>query len=1196
MSLPVVGIKLVADGYAQYLAQLAQVNKAQQETFKRRKLSTDFKTASAEVQAASQRMAQAMKANGTAATTMATQFNTAAKSAESLSARIAAAAAAAESSRLKLSGSLNARLMQAAQAKDIPMPATMSRNTGLNKFDQLANLRNNIGNSPIATRGAEGGALAAFDSVTQLRSKLGSTVGIFTQFKDVVSGQAQVLRTFASGAMEAAGGIGGMASSLLNAIPSFLKWAGVLTAAYQAYQFFKQSGDIAQRNETLAVSLEETGKQAGYSGEQIAWAMEQLKKQGITTSAASASLTRMARANISWAEASKLAAIAQGSAVAAGMNSSEAFNRLILGVQKMEPELLDELGITLQRSQAYKKFADDLGIAESALTQQQKQQAILNSIYAQSEGVMNVYAAAMETSGKKQGSLTRYIEEAQAELGKLQLPFRAFSIDLQTNFWKGISMVAKGLSSWQPVMDGIVAVMKKLGPLVGGIMGPMAALGTVGEDNWEKLGRGIHELGHTFAMTAVFILATYDTLAQNTKVFTDATLDEWIEMANFVANPMAFVAGRMAAGLLTGTEVSKLPEMGTKLGAGFGENLLKALNDVKKTVPAMFKSWDEVNAEVPEVDLKVNVKVDKEIEALEKQKALLEQQVEVYKQIDKIVEATNQKSKEINDNYDKQLAKLREDAAEQEIKLRQDTEKNMSKTAADGEKQRQKLIQDANKSRIREEQQANKALARERERFLLSQKHAYEQFKLQETRLIAEGDVLGVKELRENQELERKQASENFELSQKEAQEDVEERKKIQADDLQQQLRDLDNSIAERMMEIQTSYEDELKALQIANKERADELAANRDEQLRLTQEGQRKQLEELGKALFEEGKITEEGMQAIHDKMAEVMGESGSADALMKGFADRTKTQFEQVASDTVDAIKKIDDAIKAAMTGPATSAFANGENAAFANAPSPALPGAPNIGNPFGSNPLSPQKGFGSTPYFNQNISNAFGAPAPFMNSYASDATGASGYGPTPLMEKYKEALNEVITAEQKERLASIEAYNEKQKEILKVSLEEQAAALSATYGPGTGIAYKFLAAHLDDVKAAYDSVYTYVGDMMKSLSDATKTAQADSTSGTGDVRPGSRTGLVPQRQMRQGGMGVVRGPATFQVEPGQREAVMFAPLPTAGSNSALNVNMSGGFNISGAEVAGRASTEAALDKMVEEFSIAVRRLGRR
>jgi hypothetical protein len=94
------------------------------------------------------------------------------------------------------------------------------------------------------------------------------------------------------------------------------------------------------------------------------------------------------------------------------------------------------------------------------------------------------------------------------------------------------------------------------------------------------------------------------------------------------------------------------------------------------------------------------------------------------------------------------------------------------------------------------------------------------------------------------------------------------------------------------------------------------------------------------------------------------------------------------------------------------------------------------------------------------------------------------------------------------------------------------------------------------------------------------------------------GGDSGGAPTMQhlpMRQGGVGVVQGPAVFSVEPGQREAYMFAPLPAGGSSS-LDVNMSGGFNVTGADVAGKAATEAALDRMVDEFSIAVRRMARR
>lgn len=244
----------------------------------------------------------------------------------------------------------------------------------------------------------------------------------------------------------------GMITGLLG---KFTLVAGVLKVVNDTIQFFNQSVAIAQRNETLSVSLQEIGTQAGYSNKQIDLAVKLLNKQGITTQAASQSLLRMARANISWAEASKLAAIAQGSAVVAGINSSDAFERLVTGIQKQEPELLDELSITLRREVAYKAMAEQLGVNTKQLTDAQKQQAILNSIYEQSQSVLGVYGAAMETSGKQQASMARYIEETQNNFGKLLLPLTAARVEMETNFWKAMQQLSKGLAEFKPILDSL---------------------------------------------------------------------------------------------------------------------------------------------------------------------------------------------------------------------------------------------------------------------------------------------------------------------------------------------------------------------------------------------------------------------------------------------------------------------------------------------------------------------------------------------------------------------------------------------------------------------------------------------------------------------------------------------------------------------------------------------------------------------
>lgn len=231
-------------------------------------------------------------------------------------------------------------------------------------------------------------------------------------------------------------GLGGVIGGVTATITNLL-----LNMTQQVTEFAKASVSLAARVDTLGITLEQMGTRAGYSKEQLAEYEEGLKSTGITTQAARTSLTRMIRANINLAESAKLARIAQDSAVVAGINSSAAFERLVLGIQKREPELLDELGITLRRSDAYERLAATLGKSSKELSNAEQQQAILNDIYIQSEAVAGVYDAAMGSVGKQVTSTARYVEELQLALGRAFQPaYQAWVQFMQSNI--------KELSEW----------------------------------------------------------------------------------------------------------------------------------------------------------------------------------------------------------------------------------------------------------------------------------------------------------------------------------------------------------------------------------------------------------------------------------------------------------------------------------------------------------------------------------------------------------------------------------------------------------------------------------------------------------------------------------------------------------------------------------------------------------------------------
>jgi len=72
--------------------------------------------------------------------------------------------------------------------------------------------------------------------------------------------------------------------------------------------------------------------------------------------------------------------IAAASSKATGQTMTEAFNDITIGVARQSRMILDNLGIIVDSESAYKKYADQLGIAASALTDVQKQQAFQNAV------------------------------------------------------------------------------------------------------------------------------------------------------------------------------------------------------------------------------------------------------------------------------------------------------------------------------------------------------------------------------------------------------------------------------------------------------------------------------------------------------------------------------------------------------------------------------------------------------------------------------------------------------------------------------------------------------------------------------------------------------------------------------------------------------------------------------------------------
>lgn len=88
-------------------------------------------------------------------------------------------------------------------------------------------------------------------------------------------------------------------------------------------------------------------------------------------------------AGIAGDQLKQLAVIAKGASAALGRDLNDSMDRLVRGIAKIEPELLDELGITIRAGQAYEMYAKSIGAVADELTGYQRMQAYTNAVIGQ---------------------------------------------------------------------------------------------------------------------------------------------------------------------------------------------------------------------------------------------------------------------------------------------------------------------------------------------------------------------------------------------------------------------------------------------------------------------------------------------------------------------------------------------------------------------------------------------------------------------------------------------------------------------------------------------------------------------------------------------------------------------------------------------------------------------------------------------
>ena len=167
--------------------------------------------------------------------------------------------------------------------------------------------------------------------------------------------------------------IGSGSSGLVGAYATL---AANVFAASAAFNALRQAAAFEQLVEGFTFMANEAGRTTDIVVERL----KDITGQALSTREALQGASLALSAGFETTQLEDLAKVARGASLALGRNLNDAFDRLTRGAIKLEPEILDELGIMVRLDDAVEAYAAKLGKAAGSLTQFQRQQAFLNAI------------------------------------------------------------------------------------------------------------------------------------------------------------------------------------------------------------------------------------------------------------------------------------------------------------------------------------------------------------------------------------------------------------------------------------------------------------------------------------------------------------------------------------------------------------------------------------------------------------------------------------------------------------------------------------------------------------------------------------------------------------------------------------------------------------------------------------------------
>ena len=277
-------------------------------------------------------------------------------------------------------------------------------------------------------------AAAGLDRVSKKSRETGDSFNEFNKReKGVANATSNTTKAFSKQAQSIGGAL----------VPAYATLAANVFAISAAFNALQRAAQFQQ----LQKGLEALGAASGIAMSQLSRDLQAATGNALSLEEAMRSTALVLSSGFDSSTLADLGEVAKNASIALGRDTTDSLARLTRGATKLEPELLDELGIMVRLDEAATNYAISLGKTANELTLLEKRTAFMNAVLDEGERKFAAIGEAVDTSA---------YDKLQASFADLSSTFLSIGSGPITAFVSVLAGSSTALAGTLTVLAGII--------------------------------------------------------------------------------------------------------------------------------------------------------------------------------------------------------------------------------------------------------------------------------------------------------------------------------------------------------------------------------------------------------------------------------------------------------------------------------------------------------------------------------------------------------------------------------------------------------------------------------------------------------------------------------------------------------------------------------------------------------------------